>query len=81
MSWRDTLSEAQSRLTALEAAELQMLSGTRPSKVQYAGGSVDYAPGATLADLKRDITETRMIIQRLSGGALTGGRIMPVFRG
>lgn len=81
MSWRDTLSEAQARRDALEAARDKLLTGVRVLKVSYDGGAVEYAAGATLADLDRAIAETNAVIAKLSGARRTGGVIMPIFRG
>ncbi|MDP1738905.1 MAG: hypothetical protein Q8L23_15870 [Caulobacter sp.] len=79
MSWRDTLSEAQSRLTALEAAELKVLIGDQVAEVSYDGGATKWAKGATLSEIRAAIAETRMMIQRLSGATRTGGVIAPIF--
>lgn len=78
MSWRDTLADAQSRLTALETAELKIATGQQVSEVSYNGGSTKFAKGATLAEIRNLIAETRMVIQRLSGATRTGGVIAPI---
>lgn len=79
MSWRDTLSEAQARLAALEAAELQVLVGNQVSEINYDGGGTKWAKGATLTELRSAILECRMVIGNLSGGRRTGGAIIPTF--
>lgn len=82
MSWRDTLSEAQARLTALEAAELKIITGQQVAEVAFNGGSTKFAKGATLTDIRTLIGETRMVIANLSGsGPRRGGAIIPSFGG
>jgi hypothetical protein len=79
MSWRDNLTDAQARLATLEAAELKVLAGEQVRSVGYDGDRVEYAQGATTADLQRAIFEVRQVINRLSGACRTGGRIVPTF--
>lgn len=82
MSWRDDLSEAQARLTALEAAELKIISGQQVAEVSYNGGATKFAKGAGLQEIRALIGETRMVIANLSGsGPRRGGAIVPSFGG
>lgn len=81
MSWRDTLSGAQARLAALEAAELQVLQGVQVTEIASDGETMRYAKGATLGELRQAIGEARAVIQSLSGCRRTGGAIIPVMRG
>lgn len=82
MSWRDTLSEAQSRLTALEAAELKIITGQQVAEVNFNGGATKFAKGASLAEIRALIGECRMVIANLSGsGPRRGGAIIPSFGG
>lgn len=79
MSWRDTLSTAQARLVALEAAEDQALLGQQVAEIAYDGETLKYAKGASLSEIRGAIRETKMAIQRLDGSRLTGGAIIPRF--
>lgn len=79
MSWRDNLTNARSRLAALEAAELQIITGQQVAEISYNGGATKFAKGATLDEIRRLIAETRMVVQRLGGGCRTGGVIAPNF--
>lgn len=78
MSWHTDLTKARAREAALEAAELAVLSGQQVKSVAYDGERVEYGQGATLGQLQGALREVRMVIQRLSGGARTGGAIIPI---
>lgn len=80
-SWRDNLEMATARLAALEAAELNRLTGVQVKSVKYEVGGVEYAEPVTLVELDRKIFETRSVINRLGGGVVTGGAIIPTFGG
>ena len=80
-SWRDNLDMATARLAALEAAELNRLTGVQVKSVKYEVGGVEYAEPVALVELDRKIFETRSIISRLGGGVVTGGAIIPTFGG
>lgn len=79
MSWRDTLSEARSRLAALETAEMQVAIGQQVSEITFNAGTTKFAKAASLAEIRAMIAETRMVIQRLGCGPRTGGVIAPIF--
>jgi hypothetical protein len=81
MSWRDNLALAQARLAALEAAELNALTGERIKSVRYEVGGVEYADPVSVDQLARAMYETRVIIGRLGGGAPMGGAIVPIMGG
>lgn len=81
MSWHTDLAKAQAREAALEAAELQILSGQQVKSVAYDGERVEYGQGASLREIQGALREVRMVIQRLSGCARTGGAIIPTFGG
>ena len=81
MSWRDNLALAQARLAALEAAELNALTGERIKSVRYEVGGVEYADPVSTDQLARSMYETRVIINRLGGGAPMGGAIVPTMGG
>lgn len=81
MSWRDNLIEARERLARLEAAEETALVGGQVEQISSGGETLKYAQRpSSLADLKRAIAETKMVIRRLEGGR-GGGAIVPVFCG
>lgn len=78
MSWRTDLTAARARLTALEAAEMDLITGKRAAKIAAGGEQIDFAQSKDpLADLRRAIQETQIVIARLSG-VRTGGVIIPV---
>jgi hypothetical protein len=80
-SWRDNLQLATARLAALEAAEMNRFTGTQVKSVKYEVGGVEYADPVSMTDLARAIFETRSVVNRLGGGAVTGGAIIPTFGG
>lgn len=80
-SWRDDLPTAEARLVALEAAELGALTNTRVKSIRYQVGGVEYAEPVPVGVLDRKIYECRLVIQRLGGGGVTGGAIIPTMGG
>lgn len=78
MSWLNDLTAARARLSALETAETKLLTGEQVSRVTYEGGGLDYAKGASLAEIQRALRETRVVVARLSGASRTGGAFTPI---
>lgn len=78
MNWRTDLAAARARLAALEAAEMDLITGKRAAKIAAGGEQIDFAQSKDpLADLRRAIQETQTVIDRLTG-ARRGGVIIPV---
>lgn len=81
MSWRDSLTEAEARLAALEAAELALLTGGQVAKISGGGESVDFAQlKDPVTEIARRISDCRIVIARLKGGC-RGGVITPIMGG